>query len=118
MKTQISKQHTNVVAVQSSTTSHKENRMKNQSSMSLPKKSLLAVVILVCAIAPATMSAGQGPSSANAAGQVPSGHLRGAISVELAKSIDSKSSRRAMKLTPGSRQTFRLPTGQFLAVRS
>ena len=90
MKTQISKQHTNVVAVQSSTTSHKENRMKNQSSMSLPKKSLLAVVILVCAIAPATMSAGQGPSSANAAGQAPSGHLHGAISVELAKSIDSK----------------------------
>ena len=92
--------------------------MKNQSSMSLPKKSLLAVVILVCAIAPATMSAGQGPSSANAAGQAPVVIYMGLSVWSWQNQSIRKSSRRAMKLTPGSRRTFRLPTGQFLAVRS
>ncbi len=90
MKTQITNQHSNTVAAQPSTTFHKEDRMKNQSSMSLLKKSPLAVIIMVCAILSATMSAGQGPSPAKDAGQAGSGQLRGAISVELAKSLDSK----------------------------
>ncbi len=90
MKPQITNQHSNIVAVQPSTTFHKEDRMKSQSSMSLLKKSPLAVIIMVCAILPATMSVGQGPSPAKDAGQATGGQLRGAISVELAKSLDSK----------------------------
>jgi hypothetical protein len=59
MKTQISRQHANAVAVQPQTTFHKEDRMKNQcfATMSLLKKSLLAVVIMVCAIMPVAASA-------------------------------------------------------------
>ncbi len=55
MNSQNSKQHTNVVAVQPQTTFHKEDRMKNHSSLS--KKTLLAAVIMACLIVPATMSA-------------------------------------------------------------
>ena len=44
MKTQVTKQHTNVVAVQPLTT-HKEDRMKNQSSTTLKLAILLAMVI-------------------------------------------------------------------------
>jgi hypothetical protein len=59
MKTQISKQNNNVVAVQPQTTFHKEDRMKAHSftTMSLLKKTLLAAVIMACVIVPATVSA-------------------------------------------------------------
>ncbi len=90
MKTQITNQHSNTVAVQLSTTFHKEDRMKTPSSISLLKKSPLAVMIMVFAISSATMSVGQGPSPAKDAGQSAGGQIRGAISVELAKSLDSK----------------------------
>lgn len=87
--------------------------------MSLLKKSLLAVVIMACAIMPATMSAGRGSIPANEAAQATRGGLHGAITVELASRSIRKSSGRAMKLTPRLRQTFRLATaGQLLPVRS
>ncbi len=59
MKPHITKQHTNVAAVQALATFYEEDPMKKQSSptMSLLKKSLLAAVIMVCAIMPATASA-------------------------------------------------------------
>jgi hypothetical protein len=64
MKSQNSKQHNNVVAVQPQTTFHKEDRMKNQSS--LLKKTLLAAVIMACVIVPATMSAQTCPGGTGA----------------------------------------------------
>jgi hypothetical protein len=59
VKSQNSKQHTSVAAVQPQTTFPKEDRMNTQNftTLSFLKKSLLAAVIMACAIMPATISA-------------------------------------------------------------
>ena len=49
MKTQTSKQHTHVVAVQPSTTSPKEDRMKTQSS-TMMKLALFVAIVVAMAI--------------------------------------------------------------------
>ncbi len=50
MKTQTSKQHTNVAAVQPLTTSHKEDRMKKQSSTTLKVAMLVAMLVAMVII--------------------------------------------------------------------
>ena len=56
MKTQISKQHTNVVAVQPQTTFHKEDRMKNHST------TLMKLFAICAMISTLTLTASAGPT--------------------------------------------------------
>ena len=61
MKTQITKQHTNVVAVQPLTTFHKEDRMKKQSSTTLRLAILVAMVVTMALSA--TLASAQNPTA-------------------------------------------------------